>query len=146
MATSAATSAQGTLLKVGDAASPTEAFTTIAEVKDIDGPGMEAESLDATNHSSPEGWKEKVAGLLNGGEVTFEMNALPANATQDFTTGIMKDFIDRTLRNFQIVFPDAGNETWTFAAIIKNVSRKMPVDGLFMADVTLDISGKPTFS
>ena len=71
MATKAVTS-HGTLLKVGDGASP-EVFATIAEVKDISGPGTTLSTEDATNHDSG-GWREPVPTLLEGGEVTFDLN------------------------------------------------------------------------
>lgn len=140
-----ATRGQGTLLQIGDGVIPTEGFTTIAEVKDIEGPGMEGESQDVTSHSSPEGWREKIIGLLNAGQVTFTMNALPADPTHDFATGLMKKFTGRVKTNFKIVFTDAANETWTFAAYVTNVNRKAPVEGVFEADVTLECTGKPTF-
>ena len=77
----AATSGFGTLLKAGDAASP-EVFTTIAEVTNIAGPTLSTEMIDVTNHSSASNFREKIASLKDGGEVTFSINYLPANATR----------------------------------------------------------------
>ena len=57
MAVSVATAGIGTLLQIGDAASP-EVFTTIAEVLDISGPGLVSDLVDVTNMSSPGSFEE----------------------------------------------------------------------------------------
>lgn len=136
--------AQGTLLKLGDAATPTEGFTTIAEVTDLGGPSLALETADATSHDSTGGWREKIGALLNGGEVTFSINYIPTNATHDNTTGLIKDMRSRTLRNFQLVFPDSGSTTWSFAALLTAFEPGEPIDEKLTADVTLEISGQPT--
>ena len=47
----------GTLLKIGDGASP-ETFTAIAEVKDITGPNMSMEFAEFTHQQSTDGYRE----------------------------------------------------------------------------------------
>ena len=85
MASSIAIPAYGTLLKIGDGGSP-ENFTIVAEVKDISGPKMKADTAETTTHS-PGGvaptsaWKEYLATLLEAGDVTFKVNFVPTNAT-----------------------------------------------------------------
>ncbi len=138
--------AHGTLLKIGDGATPTEVFTTVAEVTEIGGPSLEMESVDMTSHDSPDGWKEYVGGLLDGGEVSLSLNYLPAHATHDASTGMLKDMQDRTLRNFQLVFPDTGSTTWAFSALITGFEPAAPHDDKLGADVALKISGKPTLA
>lgn len=66
MAATVGTSGFGTLLKVGDGASPTEAFTAIAEVKSISGPSMSMETIDATHMESPSGYREILPSFRNG--------------------------------------------------------------------------------
>ena len=136
-----AISAHGTLLKIGDGA-VSESFTTIAEVTNIGGPGL---ALAATSHSSA-GWQEFVGGLLDGGEVTFSINYVPTHATHNATTGLIADMVNRTLRNFQIVFPNVGATTWSFAALVTGFDPSEPVDEVLTADVTLKLSGQPTLS
>lgn len=135
----------GTLLKLGDGAT-SEAFTSIAEVRDIKGPGISLDTEEMTNHtSSTDGWEESIGTILKGGDVTFEVNWLPANVTQSFTTsGLLKDLVGRTLRNFQLVVPAASTLTWTFAAIVTKFQPDLPVKGAQRASVTLKLSGKPT--
>lgn len=133
----------GTLMKRGDGGSP-ESFATIGEVLDIKGPELEADTEDATNHSSTDGWEESIVTILKGGEVTFDVNHMPEHATHNLATGILKDFNGRTKRNWQLVFPNPGNTTWTFGAYVTKFGPADPVKGKMTASITLKLSGKPT--
>lgn len=135
----------GTLLKIGDAATP-EVFTTIAEITDIAGVTLATATEDATNHSSPGGFEEKIPTTLSVGPVKFSINFLPTGLTHSYSTGLIKDWINKTKRNFKLVFPDTGATTWLFAAYVTDVGIKAPVKGKLAADVTLDITGQPTLA
>ena len=138
-------SAFGTLLKIGDGGDP-ETFTAIAEVSSISGPGLSLDTIDVTHHSSTAGWREFVGGLLDAGEVSFDINYLPTDATHDASTGLIKDMTDRTVRNFQLVFPDASNTTWSFSALVTGFEPSEPVDDKLAASVTLKLTGQPTLA
>ena len=71
----------GTLLQRGDGAAPTEAFTTIGEVLNIGGPSLAQEVVDVTSHSSPGAFRQKVGGLLDAGEISFDINFGPTEPT-----------------------------------------------------------------
>jgi hypothetical protein len=141
---SLARSSFGTLLKIGDGASPTEAFTTIAEVRDISGPSIAVGTEEVTSHDSA-GWREYIPTLLEGGEVTFDLN-FNAAATQGFTGGLYDDMIDKTLRNFQILLPTTTAKTGAFKAYVTGFELSAPVEGVLTASVTLMISGSITWS
>lgn len=141
-----AISSFGTLLKIGDGGSPTENFTTIAEVLDISGPALEQATEEVTSHSSVDGWREHVGTLLSAGEVSFDVNFVPTHATHNPSTGLIKDMTDRTKRNFQLVFPDAGSTTWQFTALVTGFEPDEPVEGKLGASVTLQVTGKPTLA
>lgn len=138
-------SAFGTLLKIGDGGG-TEVFTTIAEVKDISGPSLKLDTEEVTSHSSTAGWREYIGTLLDAGEVTFTVNFIVTGATHSQTSGLLKDLKNKTLRNFQLVFPNVGNTTWAFSAYVTGFEPSMPVEGALEADVTLKISGQPTLA
>ena len=142
---SSATTAFGTLLKLGDGGG-SEAFATIAEVKNIKGPKLKMDTIEVTSHSSTSAFREYIAGLLDGGEVTFDMNWLPANATQSYSAGVLKDMYNRTKRNFQLVFPSASPTTWTFAAFVTGFEPDAAVDGALTASLTLKLTGVPTLA
>jgi len=140
-----AIAAFGTLLKIGDAATP-EVFTTIAEVTDIGGITLSTATEDATNHSSAGGFEEKIPTTLAVGPVKFGINFVPTGPTHSYSTGLIKDWVNKTKRNFKLVFPDTGATTWSFAAYVTNVDIKAPVKGKLAADITLDVTGQPTLS
>jgi len=135
----------GTLLKAGDGAG-SETFTTIAQVQTIGGPSLSQDAIDVTHHSSTNGWREFVAGLRDGGEVTFDIQYDPAGATHDAGTGIINDLENGTLRNFQLVFPDTGSTTWSFSGIYTAFEPSAPVDDKLSASVSIKVSGQPTLA
>jgi hypothetical protein len=140
-----AISAFGTLLKIGDGGS-TEVFTAIAEVTDIGGITLSTATEDATNHSSSGGFEEKIPTTLSTGPVKFGINFVPTGPTHSYSTGLIKDWVNKTKRNFKLVFPDTGATTWSFAAYVTGVDIKAPVKGKLAADITLDITGQPTLA
>lgn len=143
-----ALSSFGTLLKIGNGATPTESFTTIAEVRDISGPSFALGTEEVTSHDG-NGWREHIPTLLEAGEVTFDVN-FKGDATQGFGSGsLYDDMIDKTKRNFQIVLPSgvgASNDTGTFAAYVTGFELAAPVEGVLTASVTLMITGSVTWA
>lgn len=139
-------SAFGSLLKIGDGGNGAEVFTTIAQVNSLSGPGLTMDPIDVTHHGSTAGWRQFVGGLFDAGEVTFEINYDPVAATHDASTGLLSDMEGRTVRNFQLVFPDAGATTWGFAALVTAFEPGMPIDDKLSASVTVKVSGQPTLA
>lgn len=139
--TTSATPAYGTLLKIGDGATP-ETFATIAEVGDMEIPEIELNTEDATSHDSG-GWEESIGTTLNGGEPSFEINWIPSHPTHDDTTGLLYSILHRQRRNFQLVLPDGVNG-FAFAALVTGFKPKQPVAGKLSAEIKLKISGAVT--
>lgn len=143
MSLSSAVSSFGTFLQIGNGATPTESFTTIAEVRDISGPNYSLDTEEVTNHSTVGGYKEYIPTLKDGGEVTFDLNFFQ-HTTHD---GLFDDYEARTRRNFRIVFPvPSGDDTFTFAAFITNIGHEAPVQGVLTRSVTLKVTGAGTWS
>lgn len=136
---SAAVAAIGTLFKIGDGGSP-ETFTTIAEVKDIDGPGRTADTIEVTSMDSTGGYKEYIPSLKDGGEVSFDMNFTTSAAQAALVT----DFENRTKRNFKIVTTHATPKNISFSGYITDLSYSFEVAGVAMRSVTIKITGPVT--
>ncbi|MDX3235651.1 phage tail tube protein [Streptomyces sp. ME03-5709C] len=130
----------GTQLKRGDGGGP-EAFTAIANATGISGPGLSRETIDVTAHDSPDQWMEFVGGLKDGGEVSLDVNYDPSEHD-----ALVADFDDEEPRNYQLVFPDPDETTWTFAAILTGFEPDAPYDDKLSASLTFKVSGKPTLS
>ena len=132
----------GTLLKIGDGGTPTEVFTTIGEITNITGPGVTLDTIEVTNHSSPGGCEEHIPSVLRTGEVTFDINFVPGSPTQSFATGLIGDAVSRTLRNFELLFPNLVK--WEFAGYVIGFEPDAPFDGKLGASVTVKPVGQPT--
>jgi predicted secreted protein len=129
----------GTLFKIGNGATP-EVFTTVGEVTSITPPGMSRDAIDATHEESPDGWREFIGGLKDGGEVSLELNYVPGSAT----TILLNAEIEAAPGNKQIVFP--GGEIFSFRALCTNFEPEAPLDDKMVASATYKVSGKPTLA
>lgn len=129
----------GTLLKIGSGGTP-ETFSVLAEVVDISGPGLSLDTADATYHES--GGVEAV-GLLNGSEISFEINYIPTETTHGALSGLLHALETRARWNFKIVFPDDNATTWSFSAIVTSFEPDEPVGDRISATVDMIISGRP---
>ncbi len=143
MAETNATPGFGTLLQVGNGAGT---YTTLAEVKDMTGPNLQHDTEEVTHHQSPGRFKEFIATLIDGGEVTFSMNYIMQNATQSISSGLSKDMIEHTLRNIKIVFPDVGSTEWILPCFVTGWEPSMPVGSVFDCSVTLKVARQPTLT
>lgn len=126
--------AQGTLLKLG-AGSPLS-YTAIAEINSFNGPGGSVSVIDVTDLSSTA--KEKIAGMNDNGQLSFECNLIPSN-TQQVALKTAKE--NGTTISIQIIFTDTEETTWTFNAIVVGFSVSGAVDGVVKASISLEISG-----
>ena len=141
---SPAISAFGTLLQVGDGA-VSEAFTTIAELRSLKGPSIKADVIDVTTHNTATPFKRFISGLLDGGDVTFDVNFIPQDPTHSYSAGLLADMLNRTRRNFQIVFPDVGTTTWLIPGIITGFDMTSDPTDVLKASITVKVAGPPTF-
>jgi hypothetical protein len=139
-----ALSSFGTLLYHGELIGglPDYDATPIAHVRDIVGPNPELQTEDSTHHQSPNAVDEFVGTTINPGEVTFEINWLPTDSTQDASTGLMSWQAARTKELWKLVYPD--DSTDEFAAFVTKFARKAAVKGVLRADITLKVSGLVT--
>ena len=132
-------------LQMGDGGDP-ENFTSLAEVLDVNGPGMTADTVEVTPHD-PSGnkWKKFLKALRDGGEVTFDINFEPTESTHDETTGLLAELDSDDLRNFKLIFPDGSSTTWDFSGYVTNFNPNGPVQEALTASITIKLSGKPGF-
>lgn len=124
-----------------------ETFTTIAEVKDIDGPEVSLDTEDVTPHDAVGGWEEIIPTILRSGEVTFDLNFVPSLATHgDFSGGLMGKAKSRDLTNFKLILPTQPAYGWAYAAYVTRMGHAYPVGGAMNAGVTLKITGQPVLA
>lgn len=142
MSTTNAMIGYGTLLQRGDGATP-ENFTTVGEVLSITGPNLALNIVDATHMESPGATQEFIPGLIDPGTITMNLAFVPSNTTQ---SNLVTDLKNRTKRNFQIVFPDTGTTTWSFAGYVTGWAVTAPINDRLTADVTVKVTSVITES
>ena len=87
MSLSNAFSGFGTRLQMGDGGGP-EVFTDVAEVVEVNPPGLTSDTIDVTHHLSPLAFREFIASLSSAGTISITVNYIPSNPTHDATTGL----------------------------------------------------------
>lgn len=140
MTASSAIIGYGTLLKRSTDAGVSYT-AVVAEVNTITGPSPKLSFEDVSHMQSPSSYMEKLAKMIEPGQLTFTCAFLPNDATQSPTAGLMHDMAQRTLAYFALVWPFSPTVTATFRAYVSNFNPKAPVNGKMTADVTLEISG-----
>lgn len=149
MADSDAHTGFGALILKGDGASP-ENFVAIMGVKSITGPNIQRTTHDTTDMQSPQGWREFIGGLKDGGEVSFEANLLPRNETQNQAEGGFMAEFDKSScdsrGNWRISLPECEGEPegyFAFAGVVSGQSSQLPMDDLMTFNGTIKVSGRP---
>jgi hypothetical protein len=116
--------------------------TTIAEVRDIDGPEQTAATDAVTNQSSPNFYKEKITTLLDGGDVKFTCNYVPGDSSQ---TGLLTALQARGVEPFTLEDPSAA-ATIAFDARVTKFGLKAPVAKAATMEISLAVTGPVTIT
>ena len=113
----------------------------VSELTRIGSPSITVETIDVTNHQSPDGYKEFIAGLMDAGEVPIEGNFISGDTNGQI--GLVNDLNGKVIQDYAITFPDAT--TWTFKALVTAFQTgEADVNGKLSFSATLKVSGKPT--
>lgn len=123
-------------------------YTTVAQVRDINGPGMARDTIEVTCRDSAGQAREFVAGLLDNGEVTFDLVYDPDEVTHSDTVtgGLIALLAAGTSNNFRINFADATPTTATFAGLVTRFQPTMPLNGAQTGSATIKVSGQITWA
>jgi len=132
--TTAAVSGFGTTLKWNG--------NTIAELISISGPNQSMDPIDVTNHDSSNAFREFLAGIRDGGEISIEGNWIPHSDSDQVVMNT--DFQAGTSREVIITLPTSMATTWTATCLITAIEPSYPFDDKIGFSATLKISGKPT--
>ncbi len=117
-----------------------ETFEEIGEVFNIT-PGEEStDRVDVTHYKSPDRRREFIAGLIDPGEASFEINWIPGNETDEFIRDLRTSGETRT---HKIRFPNGV--TVSFDAIVLSYSKAIPLDDKMTATITVAVSGAETW-
>jgi predicted secreted protein len=118
-----------------------QTYTTVAECRSITGPGYTGDTVEVTNHSSVGAFREHIASLLDGGNLTFDMNFIPTEATQDQTNGLMSKYLTRARTSFRLLMRDGSY--LDFQGFVTGMGLTFPIDNVQTASVTVKVTGAP---
>lgn len=113
-------------------------YSNVAEVTSVSPPQYSRDAIEATHQGSPNAYREYIAGWLDAGEVSIEINYIPAAADSILTA------MQAGVGLFRITLPNAV--TCTFNAVITAYNPDTPLDGKMAASITLKVSGRPTWA
>lgn len=117
-------------------------LVSTAQVTNIGGPGLKADTIDVTTHDSTNAWEEEVVGILRSGDIPMDIVYDPADDTHDATAGagLLTRLEGLVRTNFSLVFSDSGSTTWNFDGDVTGFVPGAPV----AAGLTAAITIKPT--
>jgi len=130
----------GTLLQRGDGATPTENFTTIAELSSVQAPISRSE-IDGSHFQSPGAWMQFKPGMKSA-EISFEGNWLPGNPTQNASTGMLADFNSGVIRNYRIVWRGEEVGVWEAPAFLREFEPGGSTDDKLAMSGTFRVAGE----
>lgn len=132
---------QGVVLKRGDGATPTEAFTTITDLTGISGvDGGSNTEIDVTDLNSTA--REFILGLKDGGSATLT-GFLNTASTE--LMGLRTDRANSTIRNFKLELTEGTPTVISFSAIVTAFTIDCQVDSAISLSITLRITGDPSW-
>jgi predicted secreted protein len=137
----------GTLLKRRISTSP-DVYQLVAERVSLGGPSMSRDTPDVTHMDSPNGWREFLPGLKDGGEIPIEGNFVPDDPSHNVATGLLSEFYNDMRGHWRIEFPLTGSPAifWEFDGILSGFDTDMPVDDKLSFTATVKLSGEPTLA
>lgn len=130
--------AQGSLVNVGDGASP-EVFNAISQRTAIDGPTEEVPLIDVSNLDSTA--REFNVGLKDSGSFTIPIQYDPADTGQARCQALMDA---RTEGNFQVILTDSPATNWAFVGLVTSFTKSAAIDDVWQGEITIKVSGNIT--
>ncbi|MDP2363718.1 MAG: phage tail tube protein, partial [Ignavibacteria bacterium] len=114
----------------------------ILELTNITGPSESRETIDITSHDSTDRYKEFVAGVASGGEVSLEGNFIKGDINGQIK--FHADIQSGTKRTGYIVMPMAVGGSLLFEAHAKGFAPAFPYEDKIGVSGSLEVTGKPT--
>jgi predicted secreted protein len=126
--------AVGTKLKIGS--------NSIAELTEIGGLDLSADTIDTTVLDSTGGYKEFIGGFKDGGEVSISGFFNPADTNGQIA--VYNAFQSGAVNTFQILFPSAMGASWDFSGVVTGINTGAALEDAVSFEATIKVSGQPS--
>ena len=113
-------------------------YVQVAEVTNITWPGYTRDAVEVTFMDSASSFREYIAGLMDAGEVTVEMNWVPS--ASDPILAAMAAGVGQ----FKLQYNNAANIV--FKAVVKSWATQSPLGGKLSGTAQFKITGIPTWA
>lgn len=131
----------GIQLQRGEGDDPeTATFANIDCTTDLKGPSGTRDTVDVTCHQSPNATVEKIPGLLDWGEVTFDLNL---DTKDPMIATLLDDLKGLDSRSWRILldFEEDPGDHIDFVALVTKFELNFPVKDARQASLTLAVTG-----
>ena len=142
MAVSQATIGLGSVFKYRTSlpAVTPKVFAIMGEAVSVQPPQPVRETVDVTHLASPNGTREFIGTLRDGGEASVTFNFTDSAYAIASTL-----FLSDVLQEFELTYPDGGKETW-FGIVIGKPSEAVEVDSVRRFTLPIKVSGLPVYT
>lgn len=113
-------------------------YVQVAEVTNITWPGYKRDAVEVTFMDSASYMREYIAGLIDAGEVSVEMNWVPS------ASDVILAAMTAGVGQFKIQYNNAANVV--FKAVVTAFSPQSPLGEKLSANATFKITGVPTWA
>lgn len=113
-------------------------YDDVAEVTRVKPPSYARDAIDATHMESPDRFREYIAGMMDAGEVSIDINYVPS------TSDVILAAMTAGAGDFQITMPNGVK--FQFKAIVTGFEPEAPLDDKMSATATFKVSGKPVLA
>lgn len=127
---------------VETAGSPSQSppdYHELSEVTNITPPNFETDEVDVTHMQSPNRTREKIAGLTDPGEASFEMNWVPGSATDIILLDLKTA---GTVVSWKMEWPNGTY--WEFTGFVKGYEPSAETEDKMSATCTISVAGDVT--
>lgn len=111
--------------------------TEVAEVLDVRGPEAMRDTIDMTNHQSPNGYEDIKPTIKRSGNLTFDCNYIPADPSHAGATGLPAHFDAGTQVTVTLTMADTGSSVISFEAYVLGITPTNPVNGAGRISITM---------
>jgi predicted secreted protein len=127
----------GTILKI--------TTNAVAKLKSVGGINITRGVVDVTTHDSADEYREYIAGLKDGGEVSMSGTLVPTDT--DGQNALPAALESGAVTAFAIVFPTVIGYTWSFNGIVTSfATTQADIEGDVGMEAKIKVSGKPTLA
>ena len=121
--------------------------TTIGNIIRISGPSYARDPIDISTMDSTNKFREFIPGMIDAGEVTFDLNFEGASGGG---SDILIDQMTATALAMEVVINDATGtyqkSTWACNGIITALGQEIPFEDKVVQSCTVKLTGVPTFT